>query len=159
MRNINEGVNFVNKAHEIYCHWLTMDIIDALKRFGELDWYEASPGRKPTPDQKQFVPLIAWRFVTPNEHVEARIEAALKGYRGSVEWEVEMIAGYTWVLVPKRVAALRREERLRDIIEAVAKVASEDPEFGLAAHNDLKEITDLLGRLSAPDTAGNMGEL
>jgi len=96
-------------------------VIDLLAALGELEWARSVGGIGTR------LPLLAWRFKVPNEHLERRIIEAVQSYSGPVvDWSADA-NGRSWVIGVKNL-------RVDDADFPAASRAVHDDAVRLAEH-------------------------
>jgi hypothetical protein len=109
---------------------------DVLEFQGELEWARCVGSVEPLRP-----PFVAWRFKTPDESAEKRIEEAVRCYAGLVEWVVDK-GERNRVLQP---AAFRTYARtFRSDGEALQQFALEFPSETHAALEDIASLAAYL---------------
>jgi hypothetical protein len=118
-------------------------IIVTLKQFAALEWF----GCRGLGDKRP--PIIIWRYDSKKmnssqiSETEGKIAAAVDAFQGRVKWVLNF-GGRNWSLTPQRVVELDNSNKYQTDIEVLAFLEKEEPELGLAAHQDLPELTEAI---------------
>ncbi|MFF8193864.1 hypothetical protein ACF05L_24125 [Streptomyces bobili] len=124
--------------------------INALKRFGELEWFKLPLEINPRYGYPQ-VPYMGWRFTAPEERVAELIEEVIKAPTTQVDWTFDR-SRRNWVIVPTRI--LREAGGLADpaFSDVVHAVNTNDEDFCFQALADFELIIHHLQRITIPES-------
>jgi hypothetical protein len=124
--------------------------INALKRFGELEWFKLPLEINPRYGYAQ-VPYMGWRFTAPAEWVAELIEGAMKAPPTQVDWTFDR-SRKNWVIVPTRI--LREAGGLADpaFSNVVHAVNTNDKDFCSRALADFELIIHHLQQIPIPES-------
>jgi hypothetical protein len=81
-------------------------VLDVLVLLDEIEWARPTGGVENPPPAP---PTLVWRFKRPDAGLEARIEAAVKGYRGATGWTIYK-GTRNWVIAPAAFDAFERQQ-------------------------------------------------
>jgi hypothetical protein len=107
---------------------------------GEMGTLEQFRGGSP-----QRPPIIAFRFKDSPRELAALLTTWVVEFPGELRWHFNPNGpGINWVLGPQRIWDYTVEHQLRGELEAVVRLAEEDPEFCRRANAELSRLAEYL---------------
>jgi len=99
-------------------------------------------------DRSGYPPFISFRFKNEDSHLVDRLQKAIEGYKGTVEWimiahEREGLPKRNWMICPK-VLWEARGIALERGLSSGEYMAERHPEFGPIAYDDLCDLTQYM---------------
>ncbi|WP_089104666.1 hypothetical protein [Streptomyces hyaluromycini] len=115
------------------------DVLHALRVRGTVQWFRMSVGRDPL-DALVRPPMIAWRYVDPQDQVRDDLQRIVAAFEGDVEWVVDFSAR-NWVIMPQR---LSREfaQAAEGYVGVLTDLKCADQEFCIRATADLGALLE-----------------
>jgi|GEM_PF-5396809 len=121
-----------------------LTIVDALQRFGKLDWYAIRPGelvgQKALVPSRLTPPLITFRYAEHHQAIARKLQLFTSAFCGNVSWEVTHVEEKNSCLLPKRVGECKSKLGGVSTQEAVEFVAENDKSFVQAAIVDIPKL-------------------
>ncbi len=117
-----------------------IDIIDALRKWGEIEQYSCNSGEElfsRFPDLITVPPLVVWRYVNPTPQLAKRLTSVIGSFQGNVEW-MFLSKGENWSLCP---ALVKNRSDL-------SKLQKLNPGYGICANNELPKLAEHIRRAS-----------
>lgn len=97
------------------------------------------------PGSLERPPVIAFRFSSSPPELAALLDKWVAEFPGDMRWHFNPNGpGINWVLGPKRIWDYTAEHGLQGELEAVVRLAEEDPEFTQRAQAELLRLADYL---------------
>jgi hypothetical protein len=110
-------------------------LLDALRSFGDLDWY----GFSETAPHK-----VIWRWKEPRDDIGEAVDRAVAAYRGRVEWSVYRYdrrdGRANWCLLPAEVVRAQEREGLATDAAAARWLAQQRPAWSREAEHDFDGV-------------------
>jgi hypothetical protein len=123
------------------------EIIEALKSFGELDWYKYGPILKSEEDLER-PHVTVWRYKNDDKNRDQLIVNAIESFRGKIQWAIsfrdrESLPGRNWWIEPKDFQDfLYKIKDNTEIIDAKGAFAAAEPEIGKAANREIPDLAE-----------------
>ena len=122
-------------------------LAEVLKEMGALEQFRGGSLQRP--------PVIAFRYKGSPPELAALLAEWVAEFPGEMRWRFDPEGpGINWVLGPQRVWDYAAEHGLAGELEAAARLAEDDPEFGRRAHAEQPLLADHLRGLWRRHRAG-----